>query len=348
MEDTTTSTLVNWTEHHGDWFKGRRVLVTGGAGFIGSHLVEALVVLGARVVALDDLSGGSWENLKGFEDDVQAVTGSIMNRAVVEAAVDGCDVVFHQAALGSVPRSVAEPEIYWQVNVEGTLNVLQAAHQARVKRVLFAGSSSAYGDPPGEGLKVETMPPLPRSPYAATKLAGEHAFRAWYHSYGLDTCVLRYFNVFGPRQNANSAYAAVIAAFAKCMLSGNPGTIYGDGRQSRDFTFVANVVHGNLLAARHPEPLCGEVFNVATSGNVSVNELYSRMQGSLGKDLTSPIHQPARPGDVLRSQADINKANQTFCYSPIVHFDLGLKKTIEWYTEQLKPLLDCKSMTRSV
>lgn len=331
MEDTATSTLVNWTERHGDWFKDRRVLVTGGAGFIGSHLCEALVALGANVIAVDDLSGGSWDNLKGFEDDIQAVTGSIMDRAVVDAAVDGCDVVFHEAALGSVPRSVAQPSIYWQVNVEGTLNVLQAAHKAQVRRVLFAGSSSAYGDPPGEGLKVETMPPLPRSPYAATKLAGEHAFRAWYHSYGLDTCVLRYFNVFGPRQNANSAYAAVIAAFAKSMLSGNPGTIYGDGRQSRDFTFVANVVQGNLLAARHAEPLCGEVFNVATSGNISVNELYSKMQALMGKDLPAPIHQPARAGDVLRSQADIRKAKQVLDYEPQVDFDSGLAVTANWY-----------------
>ncbi len=338
MEDTATSTLVNWSDRHGDWFKDRRVLVTGGAGFIGSHLCEALVVLGAKVVALDDLSGGTWDNLKGFENNIQAFTGSIMDRSVVNQAVDGCDLVFHEAALGSVPRSVAEPSIYWQVNVEGTINVLEAARKSQVRRVLFAGSSSAYGDPPGAGMKVETMPPLPRSPYAATKLAGEHAFRAWYHSYGLDTCVLRYFNVFGPRQNANSAYAAVIAAFAKALLSGKPGTIYGDGSQSRDFTFVANVVHGNLLAARHPSPLCGEVFNVATSGNVSVDELYSKMAEMLGRDLPTPIHQPARRGDVLRSQADINKANHVLSYSPIVDFDRGLKNTVKWYMEQAKSL----------
>lgn len=332
MKDNMPSTLVDWRKCHGDWFRDRRVLVTGGAGFIGSHLCEALVVLSAKVVALDDLSGGTWDNLNGFGNDIQTFTGSIMDRGVVDAAVDGCDLVFHEAALGSVPRSVAEPSIYWQVNVEGTINVLEAARKAQVKRVLFAGSSSAYGDPPGEGMKVETMPPLPRSPYAATKLAGEHALRAWYHSYALDTCVLRYFNVFGPRQNANSAYAAVIAAFAKALLSGKPGTIHGDGSQSRDFTFVANVVHGNLLAARHPVPLCGEVFNVATSGNVSVNELYSKMAVLLGSDLPWPIHLPTRRGDVLRSQADVSKAKERFGYEPIVSFDNGIDATIAWYS----------------
>jgi nucleoside-diphosphate-sugar epimerase len=333
MEDSVISTIVDWKKFHGDYFKDRRILVTGGAGFIGSHLCEALVILGARVVALDDLSGGTWDNLQGFGNAIHAITGSIMDSAALDEAVDGCDLVFHEAALGSVPRSVAEPSIYWQVNVEGTLNVLEATRKAQVKRVLFAGSSSAYGDPPGEGMKVETMPPLPRSPYAATKLAAEHALRAWYHSYGLDTGVLRYFNVFGPRQNANSAYAAVIAAFAKALLSGKPGTIYGDGNQSRDFTFVANVVHGNLLAARHPSPLCGEVFNVATSGNVSVNELYSKMVVLLGKDVHGPIHQPARRGDVLRSQADVRKANQVLGYAPLVDFESGLDATITWYRD---------------
>lgn len=333
MEDSVISTLVDWRKFHGDWFKDRRVLVTGGAGFIGSHLCEALFVLGAKVVALDDLSGGTWDNIKGFGNDIQAITGSIMDRAVVDEAVDGCDIVFHEAALGSVPRSIAEPSIYWQVNVEGTLNVLEASRKAQVKRVLFAGSSSAYGDPPGEGMKVETMPPLPRSPYAATKLAGEHALRAWYHSYALDTCVLRYFNVFGPRQNANSAYAAVIAAFAKALLSGKPGTIYGDGSQSRDFTFVANVVHGNLLAARHPVPLCGEVFNVAMSGNVNVNELYWKMANLLGQELAGPNYLQMRPGDVLHSQADICKAGCVLDYEPIVDFESGLAATMTWYRD---------------
>ena len=334
MENRMASTLVDWKKFHGDWFKDRRVLVTGGAGFIGSHLCEALVVLGAKVVALDDLSGGTWDNLQGFGDDVQAITGSIMDRAVVDKAVAGCDVVFHEAALGSVPRSVAEPSIYWQVNVVGTLNVLEAARHAQVKRLLFAGSSSAYGDPPGEGMKVETMPPLPRSPYAATKLAAEHALRAWYHSYGLDTCVLRYFNVFGPRQNANSAYAAVIAAFAKALLSGKPGTIYGDGNQSRDFTFVANVVHGNLLAARHSSSLCGDVYNVATGGCVSVNELYFKMLAIMGRELSAPVYLSARRGDVLRSQSDINNAMQVLGYETLVDFDHGLAKTMAWYRGQ--------------
>jgi len=202
-----------------------------------------------------------------------------------------------------------------------------------VKRVMFAASSSAYGDPPVEGLKVETMPPLPRSPYAAAKLAGEHAMRSWYHSYGLDTAVLRYFNIFGPRQNPNSAYAAVIAAFAKAFYNRQPAMIFGDGGQSRDFTYVANVVHANLLAALHKEALEGEVFNVAAGGRIDLNELYHKMARLMGVENLKPIYQPPRAGDVRESQADISKANEVLGYSPLITFDQGLAETVKWYRE---------------
>ena len=322
---------MDWGSLHHDAFRGRRVLITGGAGFIGSHLVEALTALGAEVVALDDLSGGDWANLEGFDQGVEKVTASILEMDKLVRAIDGCRYVFHQAALGSVPRSVEEPELFHRVNATGTLNVLQAARRAGVERVVFAGSSSAYGDPPGDGPKVETMPPLPRSPYAATKLAGEHSMRAWSHSYGLDTAVLRYFNIFGPRQNANSAYAAVIAAFAKALQRGEPGVIYGDGTQSRDFTHVANAVHANLLAARAAGPLEGEVLNVAVGGRVSVNELHTEMARQWGCEALEPIYRPARAGDVLHSQADITRAGRVLGYRPVVDFEAGLAQTADWY-----------------
>ena len=328
---------MDWKQRHGDSFKGRRVLVTGGAGFIGSHLCETLVNLGADVVAFDDLSGGDWANLDGFADSVTQITASILDAEAIAQATVGCAYVFHQAALGSVPRSVREPELYYNVNVTGTLNVMQAAKAAGVHRVVFAGSSSAYGDPPGDAdtAKVETMPALPRSPYAATKLTGEHTLRSWSHSYGVDTAVLRYFNIFGPRQNANSAYAAVIAAFAKALRGGVAPTIYGDGEQSRDFTFVANAVHANLLAARAQGPLQGEVFNVACGLRVSVNQLHRAMADLWGGESISPIYEAGRAGDVKHSLADIGKAQSSLGYGPIVAFDEGLAVTVEWYREAM-------------
>jgi len=310
------------------------VLITGGAGFIGSHLCEALRSLDADVVALDDLSGGSWDNLEHI-DGVEQVTGSILDTDLLSKALDGCEYVFHQAALGSVPRSVLEPELFYQVNITGTLNVLHTAKEAGVQRVMFAGSSSAYGDPPTDCAKVETMPPLPRSPYAATKLAGEHTMRAWSHSYGLDTAVTRYFNIFGPRQNPNSAYAAVIAAFAKSMQAGEPGTVFGDGTFSRDFTHVDNAVHANLLAARHEGPLEGEVFNVAAGGRVSINQLHDEMARLYGLGEISPQYKDGRAGDVAHSQADIGKSKQVLGYEPLVSFEDGLAQTVRWYQSAL-------------
>ena len=215
--------LIDWQVLHGKHFAGSRVLVTGGAGFIGSHLSEVLGGLGASVMVLDDLSGGSRQNVEGFAN-VQFVEGTILDPAVVNRCMQGCRYVFHQAALGSVPRSVEQPRLYCDVNVTGTLNVLEAAREAKVERVMFAASSSAYGDNPVPW--VESLPPLPKSPYAATKLADEGLLRAYANSFGLDTVSLRYFNIFGPRQNANSAYAAVIAAFAKALLGREPGHLW--------------------------------------------------------------------------------------------------------------------------
>ena len=320
--------MKSWAELHGNFFQGTRALITGGAGFIGSHLVEALNQLGASVVVIDDLSGGSRENLEGL-GAVEFVEGSILDKDALARATRGCRFVFHQAALGSVPRSVEQPRLYNAVNTEGTLNVLETAREAGVRRVMFAASSSAYGENPVPW--IETMPVLPRSPYAATKVAGEALFRAYSASYGLDTACLRYFNIFGPRQNANSAYAAVIAAFAKALLSGKDPVIFGDGEQSRDFTFVHNAVHANLLAARTPEPIGGEVLNVGCGDRISVNELARLMAELLKARERRPEHRPERAGDLKHSFADLTRSRGTLGYRPIVEFREGLEQTVRWY-----------------
>jgi len=322
-----TKALTNWRELHGSLFAGARVLITGGAGLIGSHQAEELSGLGSSFIVLDDLSGGSRENLQGMP--VEFVEGSILDRDLLARCTAGCRYVFHEAALGSVPRSVKEPRLYNDVNTTGTLNVLEAAREAKVQRVLFAASSSAYGENPVPW--VETMPVLPRSPYAATKVAGEALFRAYSASYGLDTVCLRYFNIYGPRQNANSAYAAVIAAFAKALLGGQRPVIFGDGEQSRDFTFVHSAVHANLLAARREKPLAGEVINVGTGGRISVNELAAMMAESLGRSDIKPLHQPPRAGDLKHSFADLTKARALLGYEPVVVFKPGLAATLQWY-----------------
>ncbi len=328
----SSKSLTNWRELHASHFAGIRVLITGGAGFIGSHLAEALYTLGASVVVLDDLSGGDRANLGGF-GPVDFVEGSILNRDLLARCSKDCRYVFHQAALGSVPRSVEQPQLYNEVNTTGTLNVLEAAREAGVRRVMFAASSSAYGDNPVPW--VEHMPVLPRSPYAATKVAGEALFRAYAASYGLDTACLRYFNIFGPRQNANSAYAAVIAAFAKSLNKGERPTIFGDGEQSRDFTFVHNAVHANLLAARREQPIDGEVINVGTGGRISVNELAHVMAESWGRPDLKPQYKPPRAGDLKHSFADLAKTTAALRYSPIVAFRAGLDVTMAWYKSVL-------------
>ena len=325
------SGMINWQALHGDRLKDTRVLVTGGAGFIGSHLTEVLVQLGAFVVVLDDMSGGSRGNVDKFPN-VKIVEASILDRPTLAAATHGCKYVFHQAALGSVPRSVEQPRLYHEVNSTGTLNVLEAAREAGVARVMFAASSSAYGDNPVPW--VETMPIRPCSPYAANKVAGEALFQAYSASYGLDTAALRYFNIFGPRQNANSAYAAVIAAFAKALLSGERPIIHGDGLQSRDFTFVANAVHANLLAATHPSPIGGQVINVGCGDQITVLDLARLMANALGREDLAPIHQADRAGDLKHSYADLRRAKAVLGYQPIVEFKTGLEQTLKWYQSE--------------
>ena len=322
-----------WRELHGDSFQSARILITGGAGFIGSHLAHALDTLGASVLVLDDLSGGSASNLGGCKS-VEFIHGSILEIDRLARSVAGCRYVFHQAALGSVPMSVREPRRFHDANVTGTLNVLEAARTAGVQRVMFAASSSAYGD---NGVPwVETMPIRPQSPYAATKVAGEALLRAYSSSYGLDTVSLRYFNIFGPRQNANSAYAAVIAAFAKALLSGQRPIIHGNGQQSRDFTYVDNVVHANLLAARHATPLFGEVLNVGCGRQTSVNELARIMAAALARPDLKPQYDPPRAGDLEHSFADIVRTQSTLGYHPLVDFEPGLKRTMHWYAATFK------------
>ena len=325
--------MTNWRALHGGHFEGGRVLITGGAGFIGSHLAHALSTLGSQVVVLDDLSGGDRANLSGI-DRVEFVEASILDRPALDRAMSGCGLVFHQAALGSVPRSVKEPRLYHEVNVTGTLNVLEAARTAGVRRVMFAASSSAYGNTP-ELPKREDFPPRPLSPYAATKVACEALMRAYSGSYGLDTASLRYFNIFGPRQNANSAYAAVIAAFAKAVVAGKAPVIHGDGEQSRDFTYVDNAVHANLLAARRQAPIGGEVMNVACGARITVNELARRVLEVYGRTDLVPVHEPERAGDVKHSLADLSRARELLGYQPVTDFATGLGQTLRWYRQVL-------------
>ncbi len=332
--------LTDWPKLHGDFFRHQKALVTGGAGFIGSHITEGLLDLGATVVVLDDLSGtgGSWENAEVLEPKaggrLTRITGSILDKPLLARIVPGCRYVFHQAALGSVPRSVEQPELYTHVNVVGTLNVLEAARAAGVARVMFAASSSAYGDTPTLP-KIETMPPSPRSPYAANKVACEAMLSGWAASYGLDTAALRYFNIFGPRQNANSAYAAVIAAFAKAIVAGQDPVIFGDGEQSRDFTFVDNVVQANLLAARSTRPIQGQVINIACGQRITVNELAAQMARMMGRPDLKARHEPERAGDVKHSLADLARARQVLGYQPVVGFEPGLNATVQWYHQVL-------------
>jgi UDP-glucose 4-epimerase len=319
-----------WHQLHGDAFRHVSAVVTGGAGFIGSHLVDALVALGARVRVFDDFTSGQESNLNTGAELVRA---SILDRDAITKAVAGAKIVFHQAALVSVPASLNDPARYHDVNVNGTLNVLEAARAANVDRVMFAASSSAYGDA-DELPKRETMPPLSKSPYAANKVASEHLIRAYANSYPVDAVSLRYFNIFGPRQVASSPYSGVIAKFASQLLKGERPTITGDGSATRDFTFVHNAVHANLLAARHSTRLNGDVFNVATGLRISVTQLAETMARQLGRPELSPIYLPPRAGDVMHSQAALDKIERTLGYGVIVPFEQGLQATMNWYAAQ--------------
>jgi len=303
-------------------------LVTGGGGFIGSNIVDALVRRGETVRVLDDFSTGKRENLADAGGKITLIVGSVADEAVVREAVRGVDYVFHEGALASVPRSVADPLSTNLVNVEGTLRLLLAARDAGVKRLVFAASSSAYGDQPTLP-KDESMVPSPLSPYAVSKLAGEYYCQAATACYGLETVCLRYFNIYGPRQDPESVYAAVIPKFIAAMLAGERPTIFGDGEQSRDFTFVEDCVAANLLASTAPGA-AGQVVNIACGGRCSLNELVTLLNRVLGTKI-QPVYQPARAGDVKHSQADISAARRVLGYEPRVSFEDGLAKTVEWF-----------------
>ncbi|MBC8098354.1 MAG: SDR family oxidoreductase [Armatimonadetes bacterium] len=308
-------------------------IVTGGAGFIGSHIAARLLADGHTVRLLDNLATGRRENLDrlltAYPDTARFDYASITDRDALPALLAGAEVVYHQAALPSVPRSVANPAETHDHTLTGTLNVLVAAKDAGVRRVVYAASSSAYGDADSDGAKVESQAPQPISPYGVAKLAGEYYCQAFYRVYGLETVCLRYFNVFGPHQDPHSQYSAVIPLFITAMLAGKAPTIFGDGTQSRDFTYIDNVVYGNLLAGSAPDAP-GEVLNLAMGGRVTLLELVAKLNLLLETQLT-PNFAPPRPGDIQHSHADISKARERLDYAPVVNFDEGLARTVAYY-----------------
>jgi UDP-N-acetylglucosamine/UDP-N-acetylgalactosamine 4-epimerase len=312
---------------------GLPVLVTGGAGFIGSHLVDALVEGGARVRVLDDLSTGRRDNLAHLGERIELVAGDIRDYAACRAACEGVALVFHQAALGSVPRSIRDPASTIAVNVTGTANVFAAAREAGVRRVVYASSSSVYGDsarlPKREGEEGEAL-----SPYAASKRMCEELGRVFHRSLGLETVGLRYFNVYGPRQDPAGPYAAVVPLFFAAALAAEPATIHGDGEQSRDFTFVADAVAANLVAAGAPaEDAAGQAFNVAAGGRTSINHL-ARLIGRAVGGAPEPRHVEGRAGDVRHSQASLGRARRALGYEPAWPIERGLAQTLDWYRRE--------------
>ncbi len=308
-----------------------RWLVTGGAGFIGSHLAEALVGKGETVRIADSFITGNRRNLAAAGDRAELVEGDLADPAVAARAVAGMDYVLHQAAIPSVPRSVKDPATSNRANVDATLQLLIAARDAKVRRVVYAASSSAYGDTPTLP-KREDMPTRPLSPYALQKLVGEQYMQLFTTLYGLETVSIRYFNVFGPRQDPSSPYSGVIALFVTALLAGKPPTIVGDGGQTRDFTYVANVVDGVLRAATAPGA-SGEVINVATGRQISISELAKALGEIIGVR-AAPVHIDPRPGDVRDSLADVSKAKAILGYEPTVGLEEGLRRTVEWYRNQ--------------
>lgn len=323
------------------FFRGRRILVTGGAGFIGSHLVNNLVALGARVRILDDFSSGHEANLAPSAGKYELVRASIESPDAVKAACRQIEIILHEAALASVPHSVAEPHRFHEVNINGTFRLLEAARAAGVRRFVFASSSSVYGDQP-DLPKNERQMPDPLSPYAMQKLAAEYMLRVWAVSYGMECVSLRYFNIFGPNQRADSAYAAVIAAFASRLLKGEACRIFGDGTASRDFTYIDNVVQANLLAvsrgwddpADHAALLTGGIMNIGCGTQVSIRELAEVMSQQTGVN-KSVEFSPPRAGDVLHSHADISRARSWIGYNPTIGLQEGLKATLSWYRSQI-------------
>lgn len=311
-------------------------LVTGGAGFIGSNVVDELVRRGAQVRVFDNFSTGRHANLESVLADIELVEGDLRDAEALRDAVRGVRYVIHLAALPSVIRSVEDPETTHEINTTGTLKLLLAARDAGVDRFVLASSSSVYGDTP-ELPKRESMLPQPLSPYALSKLDGEHYCRMFHSLYGLKTYALRYFNVFGPRQDPASYYAAVIPLFIEALQQGRAPTIYGDGGQTRDFTYVSDIVAANLLCCTTaPEAAAGGVFNVAWGNRISILELAQRLASIMGRD-AAPVHQPARPGDVRDSQADAALARERLGWAPAVPFEEGLSRTVSWFTAKRTP-----------
>ena len=302
-------------------------VVTGGAGFIGSHLAEALVARGHRVRVVDSLVTGHRRNLAAVAKAIEFIEGDLAEPDVARAAVSGMDFVLHQAAIPSVPRSVAEPAFCHRANVEATLQVLIASGVAGVRRLVVAGSSSVYGNEPTQP-KREEMPADPLTPYALQKLVGEQYARMFTSLYGLETVTTRYFNVFGPRQDPSSPYSGVISIFIRALLDGRRPAIYGDGEQTRDFTYVATVVDGVLRACETPG-VAGRVFNIATGSRISINRLYRVLQQLTGSGI-EPVYEAARTGDVRDSQADISRARSVLGFSPDVRFEDGIARTLAW------------------
>lgn len=309
-----------------------KFLVTGGAGFIGSNICKKLVSQGCFVRVIDNLLTGKRSNLQSFIENIEFIEADMGDENIARSAMKDIDFVLHQGALPSVPRSVQDPAATHRHCVDATFTLLLAARDAGIKRFVFASSSSVYGDTPTMP-KVETMPPMPLSPYAAAKLAGEYYCSVFYKVFGLETVSLRYFNVFGPHQDPTSQYAAAIPAFVTNILKEQPPTVYGDGLQSRDFTYVDNVVEANLLAARAADT-AGEAINIACGLSVTVNDTIETINAATGKNI-KPIYTDPRPGDVKHSLADISAANKLIGYEPVMTFKKGLERAINWYSDNL-------------
>ena len=307
-----------------------RILVTGGAGFIGGHLTEALVRAGHRVRVLDNFHGGKPENLRAVRGDVEVLRGDCADPAAAARACRGVEVVYHEAAVPSVARSVKDPALSHRTNATATVTMLVAARDAGTRRFIYAGSSSVYGDRAGRA-KREDMEPRPLSPYAVAKMAGEHYLRVFARLYGMETLTLRYFNVFGPRQDPGSPYSGVVSLFTTALLAGKTPVIHGDGLQSRDFTFIANVVDGNLRALR-AKGLRGQSVNLATGHGVTLKALLAALARETGRPAKAE-HLPPRSGDIRHSLADITAARRLLGYRPRVDFETGLRLTVEWYRE---------------
>ena len=305
------------------------VLVTGGAGFIGSHIASACAERGARVRVIDDLSTGHLENLEEIGGDIELVRGNLNDEALLRRALEGVELVFHEAAIPSVPRSVETPRETHDACVEATFRLLLAAREAKVRRVVYAASSSAYGDQPTLP-KVETMAPDPLSPYAVAKLVGEYYCQVFTRAYGLETVALRYFNIFGPRQDPGSHYSGVISRFTSALAAGRAPVIYGDGEQSRDFTYVSNAVEANLLAAESPRAV-GQIINVANGRQTTLNELLAAIKKITGRDDAEAEYREVRAGDVRHSLADITRARDLLGYEPRVALEEGLSLTLDWW-----------------